>query len=204
MVLLSAENKMINARWQQYIVFLLLAFPVIAFCTDPVSGSSTDKKLLQEKRAAALKGDNDARVWMGLSTVNSKERLHWFLLAAREGNAAAQHNLASMYDVQGDFVSSLVWWKKLASRGDLEAAVHVANAYRYGQGVSPNVLSEYTWRLVIQQFEQGNCERLREIERLVSPKNKERAQRAAKAISKRFADHTTNRGQAGVNFEAQH
>lgn len=180
-------SKVMDMNLKKYVLLLFVIFPVAVFGGEPVCGSCFDSNDLLEKRAAALKGDNEARVWVAMATEDPKERVHWLLMAAKEGYPDAQSFLASLYDIQDDFRKGFVWWKKLAAQGDLDAAVTVANAYQSGRGVSRNIKKEYVWRFLIQGFDQNNCRRLREIESSILLEDKNWAHQVADSISKGFS-----------------
>lgn len=64
-----------------------------------------------------------------------KESLHWFKLAATQGNASAQYNLGYLYEngkvVQQDYPEAIRWYKLAAAQGLADAQYNLSLLY-YG------------------------------------------------------------------------
>ena len=63
------------------------------------------------------------------------EAVKWYRLAAEQGNAKAQYNLAVMYDngegVPQDYAEAVKWYRLAAEQGDAKAQHSVGR--KYGQ-----------------------------------------------------------------------
>jgi hypothetical protein len=72
-----------------------------------------------------------------------------FTLAARQGNAGAQHNLGVMYG-NGDGVSqddktAVKWYTLAAQQGDAGAQFGLGLAHYYGEGVIQDYVMAHMW-----------------------------------------------------------
>jgi uncharacterized protein len=167
------------------VLSFLLSGSMTANSAAPTSGSAVDEKVLEATRQTALRGDNEARIDMGLASEDRNTQMYWFGLAARDGNRTAQHNLASVYQSMGDALKAVYWWKKAASAGDPDAARHVAMAYKIGEGVTKNSELEYVWWHVAAGLGVQDCEHMLTLRNQLTPKAIERAKRhASKILSK--------------------
>lgn len=72
-----------------------------------------------------------------------KKAHHWYLKAAKNGDAESQYNLYLMYrdgdGVPKSLTKSIFWLKKAALKGDGPALSDMGYLYYYGIGVSKNV-----------------------------------------------------------------
>jgi hypothetical protein len=72
---------------------------------------------------------------------------YWYRIAAAQGNAAAESNLAYAYEhglgVKQNYSKSVYWLKKSAAQGYAEAEDHLAYAYYAGHGVPKNYFKAF-------------------------------------------------------------
>ena len=78
--------------------------------------------------------------------------------AAEQGNAMAQYNLGSAYDlgegVGKDQVEAVKWWRKAAEQGVGPAHFNLGYAYYFGNGVAKDLVESVKWWR--KAAEQGN------------------------------------------------
>lgn len=79
------------------------------------------------------------------------------LKAANEGNAEAQFDMGTMYDVgeQGvkrDLVEAAKWYRMAAEQGDSAAQYNLAIMYDMGEGVEKDLVQAYAWISVSEIF----------------------------------------------------
>jgi len=82
------------------------------------------------------------------------QRLHreaaaWFLMAARDGHAAAQVALAQLFEygqgVAKNYREAIVWLKKAADQGNVAALFHLGRLYETGRGVPRDFAAAAVW-----------------------------------------------------------
>lgn len=76
----------------------------------------------------------------GIVTLDSNEALKYKLVAAKAGCALAQHDVALLYDKQGNAEEALKWWKMAGDQGYPAALYRLSMAYSAGKG-TPRDLS---------------------------------------------------------------
>ena len=73
----------------------------------------------------------------------------WYRLAATQGNAAGQYNLAHLYyagrGVGQSFREAAEWFRRSAVQGDAQAQHNLGVMYEHGQGVPPNYAEALKW-----------------------------------------------------------
>jgi hypothetical protein len=75
---------------------------------------------------------------------------------AEAGNASAQTRLADHYASVTDYAKAVAWYRKAASRGELEAQLSLASCYLAGQGVEKNPTEAARWlRAAAARLEQA-------------------------------------------------
>ena len=84
------------------------------------------------------------------------EAVKWFRLAAEQGNASAQFNLALMYDkgqgVPQDYAEAVKWYRLAAEQGYALAQLNLGVRYDKGQGVPQDDAEAVKWyRLAAEQ-----------------------------------------------------
>jgi TPR repeat protein len=84
------------------------------------------------------------------------EAMHWFRLAADQGNAVAQTNLGVMYyhghGVSQNLGEAVHWFRLAADQGNAVAQTNLGVMYQAGQGVSQDLGEAVQWyRLAAEQ-----------------------------------------------------
>ena len=80
----------------------------------------------------------------------------WYRLAAEQGDAKAQNNLAAMFSlgrgVAQDYVEAVKWYQRAAEQGDAAAQNNLGAMFEQGQGVPQNYEDAVKWyRLAAEQ-----------------------------------------------------
>ncbi len=88
--------------------------------------------------------------------VDHKEAVKWYRLAAEQGLAEAQHNLAGMYyrgeGVPQDYKEAVKWWRLAAEQGDPKAQHNLGYMYYSRKGVPQDDKEAVKWyRLAAEQ-----------------------------------------------------
>ena len=76
----------------------------------------------------------------GIVTSDTNEALKYKLVAAKAGYALAQHDVAGLYERQGNPEEALKWWKMAGDQGYPDALYRLSMAYSAGKG-TPRDLS---------------------------------------------------------------
>jgi TPR repeat protein len=78
-----------------------------------------------------------------------KQAAAWYLKAAEQGNAFAQHNLGVAYHdgvgVPQDYALAVLWTRKAAQQGFSPAQYNLGVAYNNGEGVPQDEAEAYFW-----------------------------------------------------------
>ncbi len=78
-----------------------------------------------------------------------EEAVHWYRLAAEQGNASAQNNMAYMLvtgsGIAQDFAAAFEWLKKSAAQGDPAGQNNLGLMYSSGQGVDRDFAEAVRW-----------------------------------------------------------
>jgi TPR repeat protein len=78
--------------------------------------------------------------------------IHWYNLAAIQGYATAQNNLAYLFYSDQNYEEAFKWFSLSAEQGYSFAQYYLGNAYEYGFGVAPDPLKAIEWyRLAAEQ-----------------------------------------------------
>ena len=77
------------------------------------------------------------------------QAVHWYRLAAEQGQPQAQSNLGFMYQngqgVARDPGQAVQWWRRAALGGNTSALFNLAVAYFNGDGVMADDIEAYKW-----------------------------------------------------------
>jgi len=147
--------RQVQSFWVGIIVAVNLLYSVAQ--ADPAASTAADpEKLIAQAQQALDREELDtavklyqqaaelnsttAQVYMG-EFANSaqfyEEAVGWFLMAASQGNPAAQFDLAQMYvagtGIEKDDAKALYWFRRSADKNYLPSVKVVSNAYRLGQ-----------------------------------------------------------------------
>jgi len=78
-----------------------------------------------------------------------KTAVKWYILAAEQGVASAQHNLGVMYEggwgVPKDDKTAVKWYRLAAEQGNANAQYNLGWMYEEGQGVPKDNVYAYMW-----------------------------------------------------------
>ena len=81
----------------------------------------------------------------GTVTPDSNEALKYKLVAAKAGYALAQHDVAILYDRQGNPEEALKWWKAAGDQGYPQALFGLSMAYSAGKGAPRDLSLSYAY-----------------------------------------------------------
>src|SRR5437016_806159 len=129
-------------RLTRAVLFLLLSGVAVQL---PAQQSEVDRKLFDQTRAKAEKGDAVAQYNLGDYyhdgvgvTKDETEAVTWFRKAAEQGFAYAQYNLGVAYangdGVTRDAAEAIKWYRKAADKGDAWAQSNLGTLYERGDG----------------------------------------------------------------------
>ena len=82
---------------------------------------------------------------VGIVTSDSNEALKYKLVSAKAGYALAQHDVAILYDKQGNPEEALKWWKMAGDQGYPGALFSLSRAYSAGKGTPRDVSLSYAY-----------------------------------------------------------
>jgi TPR repeat protein len=122
------------------------------------------------------------------------EALKWYRLAAEQGDAFAQYNLALMYNkgqgIPQDYAEALKWHRLAAEQGDAFAQFALGNMYRSGHGVLQDYVEAHKWFNLAASRKTEEDSRKRSIKnrgivaKLMTPAQVAEAQKLAKQWDK--------------------
>jgi TPR repeat protein len=81
----------------------------------------------------------------GIVTSDSNEALKYKLVAAKAGYALAQHDVAILYDRQGNPEEALKWWKMAGDQGFPMALFSLSMSYSAGKGAPRDLSLSYAY-----------------------------------------------------------
>ncbi|MFB6414586.1 MULTISPECIES: tetratricopeptide repeat protein [Bradyrhizobium] len=81
----------------------------------------------------------------GVIATDSDQALKYKLVSAKAGYARAQHDVAVIYDRQGNSEEALKWWKMAGDQGLPEALFSLARAYSAGKGTPRDLSLSYAY-----------------------------------------------------------
>jgi len=76
---------------------------------------------------------------------NVEEARSWFQMAADQGQLMAIFHLGYSYEVEGDFIHAIYWYKIAAEKGDSQSQANLAALYFQGQGVTKDLQKAFYW-----------------------------------------------------------
>jgi len=78
-----------------------------------------------------------------------EEAVKWYRLSAKQGNADAQNNLATMYaegeGVEKDTHKAAEWYERAAQHGNFDAPNNLGAIYLQGIGMTRDYVRAYMW-----------------------------------------------------------
>ena len=119
--------------------------------------TEADRKLLADIRARAEKGDTRAQNDLAAAYIvgehglqqNPSEAFKWWLKAAEQGYAVAQHNVGACYvngsGVEKNYQQAAKWYLKAAEQNFRSSQYAVAFSYANGLGVPKDYVVAYKW-----------------------------------------------------------
>ena len=81
----------------------------------------------------------------GVVTTDSNEALKYKLISAKAGYALAQHDVAILYDRQGNPEEALKWWKMAGDQGDPTSLFSLSRSYYEGKGAPKDLSLAYAY-----------------------------------------------------------
>lgn len=78
-------------------------------------------------------------------TKNVNEAREWFQKAADQDQLMAIFHLGYSYEVEGDYLHAIYWYKIAAEKGDSQAQANLATLYFQGQGVTKDPQKALYW-----------------------------------------------------------
>lgn len=82
---------------------------------------------------------------VGIVASDVNEALKYKLIAAKAGYALAQHDVANLYDRQGNPEEALKWWKMAGDQGYPRALYSLSMAYSAGKGTPRDLSLSYAY-----------------------------------------------------------
>jgi uncharacterized protein len=81
----------------------------------------------------------------GVVPTDLNEALKYKLVSAQAGYALAQHDVAILYDKQGNSEEALKWWKMAADQGDPQALFGLSMVYSAGKATPRDLSLSYAY-----------------------------------------------------------
>jgi TPR repeat protein len=92
----------------------------------------------------------------GIVTLDENEALKYKLVAAEAGYALAQHDVALLYDRQGNQEAALKWWKMAGDQGYPPALYRLSMAYSAGKAAPRDLTLSYAYFKLSQMAPKKN------------------------------------------------
>ncbi|MEO6423464.1 MAG: tetratricopeptide repeat protein [Candidatus Nitrotoga sp.] len=136
------------------ITIYLLSKPDHTIASPPIAHEIKPSRTLILEKAKQGKADDQYAAGLmympgGEFSINYKEALKWFDLAAKQGHAGAEFNLGLLYKngrgVLQDFASAAHWIEKAAHKGYPEAQYQLGTFYKTGEGIQRDLTQAYVW-----------------------------------------------------------
>jgi TPR repeat protein len=148
------------------------------------------------------------------TTKNDEQAFYWALQCAKQGDPECMFNVVSCYQegigTDKNIDSTLVWATRLSileNPEDLQlsgkitsARANLATMYRDGQNVSKDFVKSYMWFLIYNEskrdfsilVQQQNIDTIKEIEKQLTPSDKEKAKANAEKLLNRKLTNLAN------------
>lgn len=81
----------------------------------------------------------------GIVASDSDQALKYKLVSAKAGYALAQHDVANLYDKQGNSAEALKWWKMAGDQGYPNALFSLSRVYSAGKGAPRDISLSYAY-----------------------------------------------------------
>jgi TPR repeat protein len=96
----------------------------------------------------------------GVVTSDSNEALKYKLVSAKAGYALAQHDVAILYDKQGNPEEALKWWKTAGDQGFPMSLFSLSMAYSAGKAVPRDLSLSYAYFKLSKRAPQKNVDEM--------------------------------------------
>ena len=81
----------------------------------------------------------------GVVATDRDEALKYKLVAAKAGYALAQHDVALLYDLQGNSEEAVKWWKMAGNQGYPKSLYNLSGSYFQGKGAPKDLSLAYAY-----------------------------------------------------------
>ena len=110
-------------------------------------------------------------------TADSNEALKYKLISAKAGYALAQHDVAILYDRQGNSEEALKWWKMAGDQGFPNALYSLSISYSAGKGAPKDLSLSYAY------FKLSKLAPKKNVNEMAAMLSKPELQKAEKPVS---------------------
>jgi TPR repeat protein len=133
-------------------------------------------------------------------TADSNEALKYKLISAKAGYALAQHDVAILYDRQGNSEEALKWWKMAGDQGFPNALYSLSISYSAGKGAPKDLSLSYAY------FKLSKLAPKKNVNEMAAMLSKPELQRAEKLVSEWKPQPTalTLKAMSGIRAAEQH
>lgn len=136
----------------------------------------------------------------GVVATNSTEALKYKLIAAEAGYALAQHDVAILYDRQGNSEEALKWWKMAGDQGYPGALFSLSRSYSAGKGTPRDLSLSYAY------FKLSKVAPKKNVNEMAAMLSKPELQKAEKLVSEWKPQPTalTLKAKRGITAAEEH
>ncbi len=133
-------------------------------------------------------------------TADSNEALKYKLISAKAGYALAQHDVAILYDRQGNSEEALKWWKMAGDQGFPNALYSLSISYSAGKGAPKDLSLSYAY------FKLSKLAPKKNVNEMAAMLSKPELQKAEKLVSEWKPQPTalTLKAMSGIRAAEQH
>ncbi len=132
----------------------------------------------------------------GIVPSDANEALKFKLVAARAGYALAQHDVANLYDRQGNPEEALKWWKMAGDQGYPRALYSLSMAHSAGKGTPRDMSLSYAY------FKLSKLAPKKNVDEMASMLSRPELDKAEKLVSEWRAQPTALTLKAKTGFSA--
>lgn len=130
---------------------------------DAISSVLEGKEVATDSLSAHIKNLIGLCYFYGSNVEKDYEKaLHWYMLAAEEGDAAAERNIGNCYNgfygLKTDYKRAAYWYERAANHGHATAQKLLAEMYFSGKGVEQDEEKGWFWteKAIATAFETKN------------------------------------------------
>lgn len=132
----------------------------------------------------------------GIVPADANEALKFKLVAARAGYALAQHDVANLYDRQGNPEEALKWWRMAGDQGYPRALYSLSMAHSAGKGTPRDMSLSYAY------FKLSKLAPKKNVDEMASMLSRPELDKAEKLVSEWRAQPTALTLKAKTGFSA--